>query len=70
MLGPGDDAGRRLARWAQRALDGQILLVFEDAAGLALADLLLRQPLGTSTAWGELERSAADETANIVGCAC
>jgi chemotaxis protein CheC len=50
-------------------LTGELLLVFEDAAGLALADLLLQQPLGTSTTWGELEQSAACETANIVGCA-
>ena len=50
-------------------LDGHLLLVFEDRAGLALADLLLRQPPGTATTWGELERSAASETANIVGCA-
>lgn len=50
-------------------LDGQLLLVFSDAAGLALADMLLHQPGGTTTAWTELERSAACETANIVGCA-
>ena len=51
-------------------LGGQILLVFEDRAGLALADLLLHQPVGTTTEWTELERSAAQETTNIVGCAC
>ena len=50
-------------------LTGQILLVFEDRSGLALADLLLHQPVGTTTAWGELEQSAAKETTNIVGCA-
>src|SRR5262245_30510586 len=50
-------------------LTGSILLVFEDRSGLALADLLLHQPIGTTTAWGELEQSAAKETTNIVGCA-
>lgn len=50
-------------------LSGQLLLVFEDDAGLALADVLLGRALGTSPAWGELEISAAQETANIVGCA-
>ena len=50
-------------------ISGQLLLAFDDAGGLALADLLLGQPLGTSAAWGELERSAALETANIIGCA-
>jgi len=46
-----------------------ILLVFEEQSGLALVDLLTQQPLGSTTDWGELEQSAAKETANIVGCA-
>ena len=50
-------------------LTGLILLVFEDRSGLALVDLLLHQPVGTTTDWGELEQSAAKETTNIVGCA-
>jgi len=50
-------------------LGGMILLAFEDRAGLALADLLLNQPIGTAAEWGELEQSAARETTNIVGCA-
>lgn len=48
---------------------GQLILAFDDASGLALADLLLGNPLGTSSAWGEVERSAALETTNIIGCA-
>jgi chemotaxis protein CheC len=50
-------------------LAGHLLLVFEDRSGLALADMLMGHPLGTASAWGELEQSAALETANIVGCA-
>ena len=50
-------------------LTGLILLVFEDRSGLALVDLLMHQPVGTTTTWGELEQSAAKETTNIVGCA-
>jgi len=50
-------------------ITGQLLLVFDDACGLALADLLLEKPAGTSTTWGEVEQSAALETANIIGCA-
>ena len=58
------------ARWGLTGpLGGQILLVFEDRSGLALVDLLLHQPIGTTTSWGELEQSAAQETTNIVGCA-
>ena len=48
---------------------GQLILAFNDSSGLALADLLIGNPFGTSTAWGELEQSAALETANIIGCA-
>lgn len=50
-------------------LAGQLLLVADDSSGLALADLLLGQPIGTADDWGEVERSAALETANIIGCA-
>lgn len=48
---------------------GQLILVFDDASGLALADLLLGKTLGASTEWGDVEQSAALETANIIGCA-
>jgi chemotaxis protein CheC len=48
---------------------GELILAFDDASGLALADLLLGNPFGTSTEWGEVEQSAALETANIIGCA-
>ena len=50
-------------------ITGQLILAFDDASGLSLADLLLDHSPGTSTSWGEIERSAAQETANIVGCA-
>lgn len=51
------------------SMGGQLILAFDDQSGLALADLLLGNALGTSTEWGEVERSAALETANIIGCA-
>lgn len=50
-------------------LSGQVILVFKDHAGFALVDQLMRQPLGTTTTWGDIERSAAQETTNILGCA-
>lgn len=68
-LGPGESLVACCSMDLTSELAGQLLLVFEDRSGLALADLLLRQPVGTSSEWGELERSAALETANIVGCA-
>lgn len=69
LLGPADELVASCSMGLTGRLTGQLLLVFEDRAGMALADLLLRRPLGTSTSWGELEQSAACETANIVGCA-
>jgi chemotaxis protein CheC len=69
LLGPADRVVAACAMELRGGLTGQLLLVFEDRSGLALTDLLLRQPEGTATAWGEIERSAAMETANIVGCA-
>ncbi len=50
-------------------LVGQLILAFDDGSGLALADMLLDQPRGTATEWGEMETSAALETANILYCA-
>jgi chemotaxis protein CheC len=69
MLGPADALVAVCAIELSGRLAGHLLLVFEDKSGLALADLLLRQPLGKATQWGELEQSAALETANIVCCA-
>jgi chemotaxis protein CheC len=69
LLGPEDELVVACAMALSGRLDGQLLLAFEDRAGLALVDLLLGQPVGTSRSWGELEQSAAKETANIVGCA-
>ncbi len=51
------------------AVTGHLLLIVDDAGGLALADLLLQRPVGESSEWGEVEKSAALETANIIGCA-
>lgn len=68
-LGPPESLVAACAMGLTGGLGGTMLLCFEDRSGLALADLLLRQPLGTTTEWGEVERSAAMETANIVGCA-
>ncbi|MFM9962428.1 MAG: chemotaxis protein CheC [Planctomycetaceae bacterium] len=48
---------------------GHLIMAFDNESGLCLADLLLSQPSGTAHEWGEVEKSAALETANIIGCA-
>ncbi len=69
LLGPPDALVAACAMGLTGRLTGSILLVFEDRSGLALVNLLMHQPIGTTTSWGDLEQSAAKETTNIVGCA-
>jgi chemotaxis protein CheC len=69
VLGPPDTLVAACAMGLSGPLSGQILLVFEDQSGLALVDLLMQAPIGTTSSWGEIEQSAAQETTNIVGCA-
>jgi chemotaxis protein CheC len=69
LLGPPETLVAACTMGLSGRLTGSLLLVFADRSGLALVDLLLHQPVGTTTAWGELEQSAAKETTNIVGCA-
>ena len=69
LLGPGDTLVAACSMSLTGILSGELILVFGDRSGLALGDLLLGRPPGTATTWDELERSAAMETANIVGCA-
>lgn len=68
-IGPGETLVAASAMSFAGRLTGQLILVFEDKAGLALADVLQGLPIGITLEWGDLERSAAQETANIVGCA-
>ncbi|MGI9516699.1 MAG: hypothetical protein ACR2NP_06630 [Pirellulaceae bacterium] len=51
------------------ALNGYLILAFDDSSGLALADLVENVAVGTHTSWTELATSAALETANILSCA-
>jgi chemotaxis protein CheC len=48
-------------------ISGQIMLVLAYPKALELVDLILRQPHGTTTALGSLERSALAELGNLTG---
>ena len=50
-------------------ITGEMILVFDDASGLALADMLLNRPPGSTDQWTEMAQSAALETTNVVCCA-
>lgn len=69
LLGPEDELLGAVALELGGRLTGQLLLVFDDRNGLAMADMVLRQPVGATAGWDDLASSAALETANIVGCA-
>lgn len=51
------------------SLTGHLILCCDDASGLSLTDLLLNRESGTAVEWGDVERSAALESHNIIGCA-
>lgn len=48
---------------------GTMILTFDEENGRRLAATLLRQEVSTDPEWSELERSALNETGNILGCA-
>lgn len=68
-LGHRDEPIACAAMQVEGALGGILVLAASDAAGWALADLLIGRGVGSATDWGDVERSATLETANIVGCA-
>lgn len=69
MLGSGDTPLCVCAMHIHGDVSGILALAVSDDSGLALADLLLGRDVGSSREWGDLERSAAAETTNIIGCA-
>ena len=69
VLGVSDAPLVACAMHISGAVTGILALACDDASGLALADMLLGRSAGGSVEWGELETSAAVETANIIGCA-
>lgn len=69
VLGDGDKAVCMCLMEMQGSLTGHMLLAFDDASGLAVADLLLTRQEGTADAWGDVERSCIMETMNIAGSA-
>ena len=69
VLGAGDEPICFCSAEMNGLLTGELILAFDDASGLALADMLLDQPQGTNDEWTEMATSAALETTNILCCA-
>ena len=73
LLGPADSLVAACTMGLTGRLTGLILLVFEDRSGFALVDLLMHQPVGTTTTWGELEQSGRqgdDQHCRLRLCQC
>jgi chemotaxis protein CheC len=68
-LGPSDALVAACGMTLEGGVSGTVLLGFGGESALEMVDALLGQEPGTAREWGELERSAAQETANIVVCA-
>ena len=58
LLGPADSVVAACTMGLTGRLTGLILLVFEDRSGFALVDLLLHQPVGTTTTGVSLNSQA------------
>lgn len=69
LLGAADTPLVACAMQITGPFSGLLVLTSDDASGLALADMLLGRTVGSTNSWGEVEQSAAVETANIIGCA-
>jgi len=69
LLEAGDEPICFCAAEMNGLLTGELILAFDDASGLALADMLLDRRSGTTGEWTEMATSAALETTNILCCA-
>lgn len=67
ILGESGDVVGMCVMQMEGTLTGQMVLAFDDQSGLSLSDLLLGNPPGTATEWGEVEISSALESMNILG---
>ena len=65
----GDELLTMVVLSLQGDVGGSLILVFDDVAGRQLAASLLGRAAGTDPQWSDLERSALNETGNILGCA-
>lgn len=50
-------------------IGGTMILTFDEENGRRLAATLFKQEVSNDSEWSELERSALNETGNILGCA-
>ena len=66
MLGPPDTVVAAVAMHMMGDLTGQSMVILPEKAARVLVDLLLRRPDGTTTDFGEMEKSSLKENGNIL----
>jgi chemotaxis protein CheC len=66
LLGRPDDVVAAVLMHMLGDLTGRTLLLFPEAAGRKLCDMLLRRPVGATTVFDALEQSCLKETGNII----
>ena len=65
----GDELLTMVVLTLEGELGGVMILTFDEQNGRALAASLMHRPVAAADEWSELERSALQETGNILGCA-
>lgn len=66
LLGQPDDVIAGVLMHMMGDLTGRTLLIFPERSALALSDILLRRPPGTTAEFGEMEQSGLKEVGNIL----
>jgi chemotaxis protein CheC len=69
VIGDPDEVTAAVLMQMMGDLTGRTLLMFPTESAKSLCDLLLRRPLGTTEAYGEMEESAIKEVGNILSSA-
>lgn len=69
ILGKADDIVAAVLMHMMGDLTGRTLVLFPEASARQLCDILLRRPLGATTAFGEMEQSGLKEVGNILSSA-
>ena len=69
ILGKADDVVAAVLMHMMGDLTGRTLVLFPESSARQLCDILLRRPLGTTTAFAEMEQSGLKEVGNILSSA-
>jgi chemotaxis protein CheC len=69
ILGSPDDVVAAVLMHMMGDLTGRTLVLFPEQSARHLCDILLRKPIGTTRAYGEMEQSGLKEVGNILSSA-